>query len=139
MIIDRLKNVLKANVNAQIEKLKDNEYDLWKTYFDEDEHDTSYYQEDNFKDDYEQWDSSSQQDYSNTHNSTVNKEAEYYSDLELKPGATFKQIKSAYRRLVKLYHPDLFQNDPKKKEIADEVTRKINEAYNYFDKKFNSK
>jgi len=105
----------------------------------DDEFDTSNYKtEDTYKEDNFEWENANQ-DYSNTHTTTAHKEAEYYSDLELKPGATFKEIKSSYRRLVKMYHPDLFQNDPKKKEIADEVTRKINEAYNYFEKKFEGK
>lgn len=138
MIIDRLKNVLKANISAQMDKLKDNEYDLWRTFFDEDEHDASFYTEDNFQDTTEEWEQTNH-NYSNTHTNQIQKEAEYYSDLELKPGASFKEIKSAYRRLVKMYHPDLFQNAPEKKKIADEVTRKINEAYNYFEKKFESK
>ena len=37
MIVNRLKNILKANINEQWEKLSDNEFDVWKTYFDEDE------------------------------------------------------------------------------------------------------
>lgn len=137
MIVDRLKNILKANINEQWEKLSDNEFDVWKTYFDEDEKDQSEYRESNFKNDEEEWNQYSQQKKyeQQQNNSAKQKENEYYADLELKPGVDFPEIKKGYRRMVKLYHPDLFQHDSKKQEIAKEVTRKINEAYDYFEKK----
>lgn len=51
---------------------------------------------------------------------------EYLDTLELAPGATEKEVKSAYRKLSKKYHPDV-SSDPAAKEkfIA------INEAYNF--------
>ena len=63
-------------------------------------------------------------------------EKRYYEVLELEYGADFDKIKSAYRRLLKKYHPDLFQNRPEKLKTAQEVTRQINEAYTYFERKF---
>ena len=66
----------------------------------------------------------------------ASKEAAYYADLELPVGADFATIKKSYRKMVKLYHPDLFQHDSQKQEVAKEVTRKINEAYDYFEKKY---
>ena len=136
MIVNRLKNILKANINEQWEKLSDNEFDIWKTYFDEDEKDQSEYRSENFQED-EEWERYQQQQrYEQQQKNAANqKEQEYYADLELKPGADFPEIKKAYRRMVKLYHPDLFQHDSQKQNIAKEVTRKINEAYNYFEKK----
>ena len=134
MIVNRLKDILKANINAQWEKISDQEFlDDWKKYFDEDS--SSTYSEDNFKSDEEEWERYQQQKNSQQ-NSEREKENAYYADLELQPGADFPTLKKAYRRMVKLYHPDLFQHDSKKQEIAKEVTRKINEAYNYFEKKF---
>jgi DnaJ-domain-containing protein 1 len=65
-----------------------------------------------------------------------NKEAEYYANLELEYGVGFDEIKKAYRRLLKKYHPDLFQNNPEKLEAARQVTKRINEAYNYFERKY---
>jgi signal transduction histidine kinase len=38
-------------------------------------------------------------------------EKEYYTILELPYGSSFEQIRSAYKRLIKEYHPDKFQND----------------------------
>ncbi len=48
----------------------------------------------------------------------------YLKILGLKPNAEEKQIKSAYRKLAKLYHPDV-NNDPN----SHQLFIKINEAY----------
>ncbi len=62
-------------------------------------------------------------------------EREYYANLELSDGATFDDIKKSYRRLLKKYHPDHF-NGSKKEKIAEEITTKINQAYEYFENKY---
>ena len=62
-------------------------------------------------------------------------EKKYYKILELEYGSDFSSIKKAYKRLLKKYHPDLFQNKPEKLKSAQEVTRQINEAYTYFERK----
>jgi DnaJ-domain-containing protein 1 len=54
----------------------------------------------------------------------------WYRTLELEPGADLQQVRRAYRRLMKQYHPDRFANDPAKLEVANAVTRKLTEAYN---------
>ncbi|MBQ7450559.1 J domain-containing protein [bacterium] len=63
-------------------------------------------------------------------------EKEYYAILELPQGSDFSKIKSAYKKLLKKYHPDMFQNKPEKLKAAQKLTEKINEAYTYFEKKF---
>ncbi len=138
MIINRLKDILKANINSKLEELKGSDFDEWKNFFDKDEHDSDFYKEENFEEEFKSWERENTS-YTNTNSNQINKENEYYADLELKRGATFKEIKASYRRLIKMYHPDLFQHDEKKKKIADEVTLKINEAYDYFDKQFNKR
>jgi DnaJ-domain-containing protein 1 len=62
-------------------------------------------------------------------------EAGYYAALELPAGASFEEIKRAYKTLMKKYHPDRFHNEPQKKQFAEAVTQKLNEAYAYFEKK----
>ncbi|PIB36091.1 hypothetical protein BFP72_12145 [Reichenbachiella sp. 5M10] len=50
----------------------------------------------------------------------------YLDILELQPGATTQEVKSAYRRLSKRYHPDI-SKDPNAKEKFIEIT----EAYQF--------
>lgn len=54
--------------------------------------------------------------------------ATYYQVLGIVPSASADQIKTAYRELVKRYHPDLFHTTEAKKK-ATEKLRQINEAY----------
>lgn len=65
--------------------------------------------------------------------------------LNLKTGASLKDIKSAYKKLVLKFHPDR-QTDPIAKDLANEKLKKINEArefildnYKYYGKSTNSK
>ncbi len=50
---------------------------------------------------------------------------DYYKILGVSPDATEKDIKKAFRRLARKYHPDVNPNDPK----AEERFKEINEAY----------
>lgn len=51
-----------------------------------------------------------------------------YEILGVKPGASQDEIKSAYRKLIKQYHPDQFGNNPLK-NLAEEKMIEINKAY----------
>ncbi len=53
---------------------------------------------------------------------------QYYLELDLAPTATQEQIKSQYKQLVRLHHPDRFI-DPAEKVVAEERLKVINEAY----------
>ena len=64
------------------------------------------------------------------------KEEEYYRNLELPYGSPFEAIKKAYRKQMKVYHPDLYHGDPEKFEMAQQVSSQLNESYVYFEKKF---
>jgi curved DNA-binding protein CbpA len=48
---------------------------------------------------------------------------DYYTILEVPHNATLAQIKQSYRRLARLYHPDL------NKHIHDDRIKQLNEAY----------
>jgi DnaJ-class molecular chaperone len=66
-------------------------------------------------------------------------EAEYYANLEIKSGSDFEQIKASYKNLIKKYHPDKFNSSEEKRKMAEIITTRLNEAYTYFEKKFNKK
>lgn len=51
-----------------------------------------------------------------------------YEVLGVRQGATETEIKEAYKKLVKKYHPDKYQNNPLA-DLAEEKLQEINEAY----------
>lgn len=51
--------------------------------------------------------------------------SDFYQTLGVAPNATPDEIKSAYRKLAKSYHPDVNANNP----AAEEMFKRINEAY----------
>jgi len=53
----------------------------------------------------------------------------YFEILGLKPGASQKEIKAAYRDLARVWHPDRFSSDPRLQAKAQEKLKEINEAY----------
>ncbi len=53
---------------------------------------------------------------------------QYFDALELPYGAALVEVKSAYKRMTKRYHPDKFL-DAHKKLVATELMQKLNEAY----------
>jgi WD40 repeat protein len=53
----------------------------------------------------------------------------YYTILGLQPGVSPKEIKTAYRQLVKTWHPDNFPHDLHQQQKAEEKIKSINEAY----------
>lgn len=56
--------------------------------------------------------------------------AEWYRVLDLAPGADLPAVKSAYRKLMRKYHPDLFTGDAKKQKAATEISMRVTNAYN---------
>jgi DnaJ-class molecular chaperone with C-terminal Zn finger domain len=55
--------------------------------------------------------------------------AEAYRALEVPVGSGREAVKKGYRRVMKKYHQDRFQNDPDKYEVAGEVSKRLNQAH----------
>jgi len=53
-----------------------------------------------------------------------------YEVLGVNENASDDEVKSAYKELVKKYHPDKYQNNPLG-DLAEEKMREVNEAYDY--------
>jgi hypothetical protein len=53
----------------------------------------------------------------------------FYANLELPIGADADEVKAAYRRLMRRYHPDKHALDPARAKVATEVTQQLRSAY----------
>lgn len=130
-LFDRFRNIVRANVNDYLHQLdffrdQDASSDTYHSY----EQDSQ--EPNNYNSNTQQQKQYYQQRPRNP-KTTQSKEEEYMGWLELpldkKP--TFQEIKKAYRKQIKLYHPDLYK-EPEKKKAAEDISEKLNEAYNFF-------
>ena len=53
----------------------------------------------------------------------------YYANLELPYGAPAAEVRAAYRRLIRRYHPDKHHADPEASKVATEITQKLRQAH----------
>ena len=56
--------------------------------------------------------------------------ADWYKTLNVAPGADLAEIKSAYRGLMRRYHPDMHAASPQKQKAANELSLRVTAAYN---------
>jgi len=49
--------------------------------------------------------------------------------FELGPGASFDEVKQAYKDLVNIWHPDRFSTNPRLKQKAEKKLKEVNQAY----------
>ena len=113
-----------------------------KKQFTETEKKQAYEQYQKFRQTFSQNQQSKSKQNQQQNTTTVNKsplEPKYYAALEVRNGAGFEEIKTGYKAMMKKYHPDRFANDPEKFKFAQQVSQKINEAFQYFEKKFGKK
>ncbi len=52
-----------------------------------------------------------------------------FKTLELDPDASFDEVRKAFRKIVKIWHPDLFTGSPRLKNMAEEKLKAVNSAY----------
>ena len=55
--------------------------------------------------------------------------AELYSNLEVPYGSSLVTVRKAWIRLLRKCHPDLHSKDLERRKIADELTQRLNSAY----------
>lgn len=64
---------------------------------------------------------------------------EWHKTLDVPLDADLAQIKSAYRKLMRKYHPDMHAGNPQKEKAATELSLRVTTAYNglveYLEKK----
>jgi DnaJ-domain-containing protein 1 len=53
----------------------------------------------------------------------------WYANLELPYGATADEVRAAYRRLMRRYHPDRHHGDPDAEKVAGELAQGLRRAY----------
>ena len=53
---------------------------------------------------------------------------DYYGILGLSKGSSMEEVKSAYKKQVRKWHPDQYNNNPEKKKEAEKMMKKINKA-----------
>lgn len=138
MIVDRLFKVVRSYVNDYIEQ-KEDEYG-----FDNEEEKREFrewkrQQYEKYGETFEKYgrrSRSSGGSGSSKKEKSVSKEEQYFKNLELKPTKDFMVIKKQYRKLMKKYHPDRYNNDEEMRKTAEKITSKLNEAYDYFKNKY---
>jgi DnaJ-domain-containing protein 1 len=54
---------------------------------------------------------------------------EDYANLKVPFGAPFEEVKLAYKKLLRQYHPDKHASDPQKFKLATEITSKLNQSF----------
>jgi curved DNA-binding protein CbpA len=55
--------------------------------------------------------------------------AKNYQILGLQSGATWSQVRQAYKSLVNTWHPDRFQQNARQQKLAEEKTKEITQSY----------
>lgn len=59
----------------------------------------------------------------------MNTSDHYYRVLDLGPGASIDEVKQAHKEMLKVWHPDRFNNDEELQRKAQEKLKEINNAY----------
>ena len=121
----RLQKVLKAQIASRGKDRILNDFEPWLDF-----EDTSGPKEPS---------SEPETEYRSARSSQDPKLAQWYANLEIPYGSDLDTAKKAWRKLMKRYHPDLHGADPEKKAIANELTRKLTEAYRELEKRLDPK
>lgn len=55
--------------------------------------------------------------------------ARYYANLELPVGSSADEVRAAYKRLMRRYHPDRHHADDEKAKVATQLAQELRVAY----------
>ena len=53
----------------------------------------------------------------------------HYHILGIGPEASWDELRQAYKSLVNIWHPDRFQQDARRRKLAEEKTKEITQSY----------
>lgn len=59
----------------------------------------------------------------------TNRYTHHYHVLGIGPEATWEELRHAYKSLVNIWHPDRFQQDGRRRKLAEEKTKEITQSY----------
>ena len=132
-IWDRLGNVLKSYFNEGAERIFGEDQSKWRQTADDD-YNSAYEELNEFlKGDKTKYDRAGSQETSEqkTYNGRfIPPEIKLdYKELGLAPGANEEECKEAYKKLLKIHHPDRHGSNPELMKTSTEKTAKINAAY----------
>ncbi|MCU0439143.1 MAG: DnaJ domain-containing protein [Raineya sp.] len=152
MFTERLWDLIKAYINEAVDSALDERGYTNKDTYEEKKQKSQKTGFDEFQEKYEKYrqyqkQNSYQQSYQNNYKSSSSysntskntDEEKYYKWLELPNGSSFDEVKKSYKTLMKKYHPDNFHNNETKRQTAEKLSQKLNEAYQYFEKKYSKK
>ena len=142
-IIARLGNVLKSYINDGIENL--NRESPFRQSSAKHNTNTDYHSlDEDYKAAYEELEDFLQGEKKDTSSKKTKPNAKPvppeikadFRELGLEPHATKKECREAYKKLLKIHHPDCFAKDPEKMKKATEKTANINMVYERLEKWF---
>lgn len=61
-----------------------------------------------------------------------------YETLEIRPGASYEDVKQAHRDMVNIWHPDRFSKNRRLKEKAEKKLKEANLAFEMLDRHLSS-
>jgi hypothetical protein len=134
-ILERIFQAALANILSSLKNYNNNtSYGFWEKYrkykkYDENYRNSDYYEQAKsyYQNYYRKKYSYQKQNYNAS--AKNQRHAQYYANLELPNGAGLEEVKKAWKRLLKKYHPDKHSLDEEKRKVATILTQKLNEAY----------
>jgi DnaJ-domain-containing protein 1 len=135
-IWERLGNVLKSYINDGAERIFGEDRPVRHHEDGDDDYEAAYNELNDFlKGDTPKGREKPRDEYNNARSVPLELRADFAA-LGLSPGASKEECKEAYKKLLKIHHPDRYGRDPEAFKKATEKTSRINAAYDSLEKWF---